>query len=137
MPVYADANISQRHEALLAALGRPPIPAIEGGQAEIAPVATYSKGSDFFVQVEISGVDKAKGEVKLFRTETTLIIEIDKKDPGSRVLWGERRFGKRVREIAVPRDANLRSASARYENGVVTVTVPRRAAARRTKVTIN
>lgn len=124
MPVYAVPEVVTRHKALMTALGRPPLPSLAGPMAEIAPVSAFERGSNFVIEVDVPGVDLTKGEVKVYALRNLIVIDIDKALPASPRLWGERRFGRRVREIAVPAKANPGRAKATYVNGVLTIIVP-------------
>lgn len=48
----------------------------------------------------------------------------------------ERTFGRFYRKVALPETAKLAEAEAKYENGVLTVTVPKGEAAKTTTVTV-
>lgn len=118
----ADKAIASRHGVLLKALGRPPLAVLAGSTAEIAPVAAFARGRKFFVAMEVPGVDKAKIQVEV--APRLVVIRIDKTAPRSPALFGERRFGIREREVALPYNADQARAKASYTDGVLTVEMP-------------
>jgi HSP20 family protein len=124
----ADKKLADRHAVLLKALGRPSVAGVGTSSAEIAPVATYESGARFFIVMEIPGIDKAKlprsKEIQVQAAPRLVVIRINKKPPASSVLQGERRFGMRERQVALPVNADHTKATATYDTGVLTVTVP-------------
>ena len=124
----ADRKITDKHTVLLKALGRPSIASLGTPSTEIAPIAAFARGASFFIVMEIPGIDKARlprsKEIQVRAAPRLIVIRIDKKAPASSVLRGERRFGVRERQVALPANADHTKATATYDTGVLTVTVP-------------
>jgi HSP20 family protein len=124
----ADKKVADKHAVLLKALGRPAVPSVGTSTVEIAPVAAYASGASYVIVMEIPGIDKQKlprsKEIEVQAAPRLIVIRINKKAPASSVLQGERRFGMRERQVALPANADHTKATATYDTGVLTVTVP-------------
>ena len=125
----ADKKITDRHTVLMKALGRPPVASVGTPSTEIAPVAAFARGRSFVIEMEVAGIDKAKlqggsKEIEVQKAPRLIVIRVNKKAPGSSVLLGERRFGVRERQIALPENADYTKAVATYDDGLLTVTIP-------------
>lgn len=92
-------------------------------------VDLLADGNAYWLSMEIPGVDP--DQISLEVREETLVIAGEKAcphDAGATRLAAERVFGAFRRMWALPEDADADAISATAKNGVLTVTVPRKAA---------
>ncbi|CAN6453531.1 unnamed protein product [Victoria cruziana] len=84
------------------------------------------KSSDIKVQIENGNVLSISGERKREeQPQQKEKEEKDKEEPEGKYLRMERRVGKFMRKFTLPENANADAISAAYEDGVLTVTVPK------------
>lgn len=84
---------------------------------------------EFVVQAEIPGVPKEDIHVSIDGNTVTLQAEVkqhDKQTEGDRVLRSERYFGSVSRSFQLPVDIDEAAAKAKYENGVLQLTLPKK-----------
>ncbi len=98
-----------------------------GGTAMWAPAIEVSeRDGKYVVRAELPGVKPA--DVKLEMTDEALILEGERKSEIEETKGGvhltERQYGHFYRSIPLPEGANTEEARARFENGVLEVTVP-------------
>ncbi|MEW6694817.1 18 kDa heat shock protein [Tepidimonas thermarum] len=85
----------------------------------------------YTISAELPGVSKDAIHVTVENNVVTLSAEVrqeDVKRDGDKVLHSERYYGQVSRSFALPSDVDEATASARYENGVLTLTLPKKAA---------
>jgi len=83
----------------------------------------------YSVQAEVPGVSKEEIEVSLDGNVVTLRAEIKQEDSSAKdekVLRSERYFGAVSRSFQLPMDIDAAQAKARYDNGVLTLTLPKK-----------
>jgi HSP20 family protein len=93
----------------------------------------------FKVQAEIPGVNKDDIHVTIDGDVVTLRAEVqqqDEKAEGGKVVHSERYFGAVSRSFQLPGDVDETKAKARYENGVLTLTLPRKAGGKSQRLAI-
>jgi HSP20 family protein len=104
----------------------------QGGSRELIPPADiYETAEGIILQVDLPGHDPKSIEVKVENDTLTLKSErkVERSDKdGARRL--ERGFGVYARSFVLPRTVDASKVEARYENGVLTLTLPRREEAR-------
>lgn len=86
------------------------------------------KDDRFVARMDIPGADKNNLSVKLEDRELTVsgqISESSEKKDGQQVLRKERRSGSFRRSILLPGPVEADKLEARYENGVLTITIPK------------
>jgi HSP20 family protein len=102
------------------------------GVRELVPPADiYETAEGITLQVDLPGHDPKAIEVKVENDTLTLKSErkVERSDKdGARRL--ERSFGVYARSFVLPRTVDASRVEARYENGVLTLTLPRREEAR-------
>lgn len=84
---------------------------------------------EFVVQAEMPGVPKEDIHVSIDGNTVTLQAEVkqhDKQTEGERVLRSERYFGAVSRSFQLPADIDEAAAKAKYENGVLLLTLPKK-----------
>ena len=97
-----------------------------GGNSEIA-LDVYKEGDDLVIRAALPGVKPEEVEVTI--TEDTLTIAGERK-PEKEVkeedyLHREYRSGSFRRVVALPHGLDAKKADASYENGILTINVPR------------
>ena len=84
----------------------------------------------YTVQAEVPGVPKEDIHVSIEGTVVSLRAEVrqhDEKREGEKVLRSERYFGSIARSFQLPADIDAAQAKAKYDNGVLTLTLPKKA----------
>ncbi len=93
----------------------------------------------YTVQAEVSGVAKEDIHVSIDGNVVTLSAEIKQSDTqtsGEKVLRSERYFGAVSRSFQLPADIDDQTAKAKYDNGVLTLTLPKKKAGASQRLTI-
>jgi len=107
--------------------------------AEFPTLNVWSKGDDIIVSAELPGI-KAD-EVELAVTQNTLTIKGERKageDKEENTYHRrERKFGPFVRSIELPEKVDADKASASYEQGVLTISLPRAPEAKPKQISVN
>jgi HSP20 family protein len=98
-----------------------------GHGATWAPAVEISElDGKYVVRAELPGVKPA--DVKLEITDEALVLEGERKSENQEAKSGvhltERQYGRFYRSIPLPEGANIEEARARFENGVLEITVP-------------
>ncbi|MEK9804144.1 MAG: Hsp20/alpha crystallin family protein [Curvibacter sp.] len=86
-------------------------------------------GSTYTVSAEIPGVKKEDIHVAVEGGRVTVSAEVRQEDvqkQGDKVLRSERYYGSVARSIALPQDVDSAQARAKYDNGVLTLTLPKK-----------
>ena len=84
---------------------------------------------EFAVHAEIPGVNKENIQVSVEGSIVTLKAEIkqqDKQVEGEKILRTERYYGAVARSFQLPADIDEATAKAKYENGVLVLTLPKK-----------
>ena len=104
------------------------------------PVDLYEDETNAYVRAELPGVSRDAIQVEM--TEGTLTITAARKTPaapstgsGQAVGHPEQSFSF-SRSLTIPAEISADQVSAAYENGVLTVTLPKRAEAKPKKITV-
>lgn len=83
----------------------------------------------YTVQAEVPGVPKEDINVSIDGNVVSLRAEVrqhDEKKDGEKVLRSERYYGAVARSFQLPADVDAAQAKARYDNGVLTLTLPKK-----------
>ncbi len=102
-----------------------------------APAVEISEEEKFFsVSVDVPGVKQE--DIELEVKDNRLFVSGERKThtDKEKVLRSERRYGKFSRIFTLPQDVNTDAIEARFEEGVLTVTVPKVEKAQPKKITI-
>ncbi len=97
------------------------------------------RDAEFEVQAELPGVNKEDVKVAIERQRVT--IEAESKNTteqreGDNVLYSERSASRYMRSFMLPAELDETGAQARMENGVLTLTVPKKQATEATRIAI-
>ena len=95
---------------------------------------------NLIVQAEVPGVKKEDIDVSVDRNMLIISAKVDQYDADAEndnVLHSERYYGEVQRSITLPSDTVSDQAEAKYENGILTLTIPKADAQTTRKVTVN
>jgi len=102
-------------------------------------VDVAEKNGAYTVTAELAGVKKDDIQVTIDGAEVTLTAEVKREKEvtqDERVLHAERTFGKVTRSFTLPQEVDEAKAEAKFRDGVLELTLPKKAAAARKQVTI-
>jgi HSP20 family protein len=111
--------------------------------AEVMPIRVdvRENAGAYVVQAELPGVKKEDIEIEVEGNEVTLRAQTRReevaKDEGQKWLRVERRFGAAARRLALPQEIDDGKAQARFADGVLELTLPKKAPATGRKVQVN
>ena len=116
--------------------------AYEGGARDVLPrvkVDVAEQNGAYKVTAELPGVKKDDIQVSIDGSQVTLTAEVKREKETSkdeRVLHAERVFGKVTRSFTLPQEVDEGKAEAKFRDGVLELTLPKKAAAQRKQITI-
>ena len=102
-------------------------------------VDVTEKNGAYLVTADLPGVKKEDIHVDIDGAQVTLSAEVRREKEsaeGQRVLHTERSYGKVSRSFALPQELDEAKAEARFRDGVLELTLPKKAAAARKAITI-
>ena len=114
----------------------------EGAQSNALPrvkVDVTERNGAYLVTADLPGVKKEDIHVDIDGAQVTLTAEVKREKEvaeGERVLHTERSYGKVSRSFALPQELDEAKAEARFKDGVLELTLPKKAAAARKAITI-
>ncbi|HEY7240787.1 MAG TPA: Hsp20/alpha crystallin family protein [Burkholderiales bacterium] len=104
-----------------------------------AKVDVAEKNGAYLVTAELPGVKKEDIHVAIDGAQVTLEAEAKREKEAAkdeRALHSERVYGKVVRSFTLPQEVDEAKAEARFKDGVLELTLPKKAAAQRKQITI-
>ncbi len=116
--------------------------AYEGRSDVAAPrmkVDVAEKNGAYTVTAELPGVKKEDIQVTIDGAQVTLAAEVKREKEvthDERVLHTERAFGKATRSFTLPQEVDESQAQAKFRDGVLELTLPKKAAAARKQISI-
>ena len=117
--------------------------AYEGSQPGVLPrikVDVAEKNGAYLVTADLPGVKKEDIQVAIDGSQVTLSAEVKREKEiteGERVLHSERVFGKVSRSFALPQELDEAKAEAKFRDGVLELTLPKKAAPSRRQIEIH
>lgn len=96
-------------------------------------------GPNLVVHAEIPGVSKDEIDISVDNNVLTIRAEIsqyDADEENDKVVHSERYYGAVQRSITLPAEVSTENASARYENGILVLTLPKSTKATTQKISI-
>jgi len=102
-------------------------------------VDVSEKNGAYQVTADLPGVKKEDIHVAIDGAQVTLTAEVKREKEvaeGTRVLYTERSFGKVTRSFSLPQELDEDKAEAKFRDGVLELTLPKKAAAARKAITI-
>jgi HSP20 family protein len=97
------------------------------------------KNGAYQVTADLPGVKKEDIQVAIDGAQVTLTAEVKREKDvadGDRVLHTERAFGKLTRSFSLPQELDETKAEAKFRDGVLELTLPKKAAAARKAIAI-
>jgi HSP20 family protein len=104
-----------------------------------AKVDVVETNGAYVVTAELPGVRKEDIQVTIDGAQVTLAAEAKREREATaeeRVLHAERVFGKMTRSFALPQEVDEATAQAKFCDGVLELTLPKKAAAARRTITV-
>jgi HSP20 family protein len=102
-------------------------------------VDVVEKGDAYVVKADLPGVKKDEIQVTIEGNQVTIAAEVkresEQKD-GERLVRSERYFGRVYRSFVLPVEIDEAASNARYEDGVLELTLTKKAEAQARKLTI-
>lgn len=102
-------------------------------------VDVAEKNNSYIVTAELPGVKKEDIQVTIDGSQVTLNAEVKREKEVSedgRVLHTERVFGKVSRSFTLPQEVDETKSEAKFRDGVLELTLPKKAAAARKQIAI-
>jgi len=102
-----------------------------GGEALEIKVEVKESNGDYSVQAEMPGVKKEDINVQIDGNRVSISAEVKRESEqkeGERVLRSERYYGAVARSFTLASEVDESRASANFENGVLKLTLPKKAA---------
>lgn len=115
-------------------------PADESGSTALTPAMdVHEDDHNLTVTLELPGMTKDQLEVTLENGVLTVAGEkkVEREEEGKRYYAVERRSGSFRRAVSLPTDVDAAKADARFDNGVLTVTVPKTEVAKPKRLSIS
>jgi len=111
------------------------------GRGEVLPrmkVDVAEKNGAYVVKGELPGVRKEDIHVSVDGAQVTLEAEVkqEKSTDHERVLHTERTYGKVTRAFTLPQEIDESKVQAKFQDGVLELTLPKKQAAPRKQITI-
>ena len=97
------------------------------------------KNGAYVVSADLPGVRKEDIQVAIDGAQVTLSAEVKREKEvaeGERALHVERSYGKLSRSFSLPQELDEARAEAKFRDGVLELTLPKKAAAARKSITI-
>jgi HSP20 family protein len=117
-----------------------PYAAYEGREAALrAKVDVAEKNGAYLVSAELPGVKKEDIQVSIDGAQVTLSAEVKRErevTQDERVLHVERAYGKVTRSFTLPQELDESKVEAKFRDGVLELTLPKKAAAARKQIAI-
>lgn len=111
-----------------------------GGDALEIRVDVKESNGDYTVHAEMPGVKKDDINVQIDGNRVSISAEVrreSEKKEGERVLRSERYYGAVARTFSLASELDDTKASAKFENGVLTLTIPKKSAPAARRLTIS
>lgn len=116
-----------------------PVKIAEETQPQIR-IDVEEEESGYTVHAEIPGVEKENMHVSIDGNQVSISAEVRREKEvkeGVRVLRSERYFGKATRSFALEKDIDENRAEARYKDGILELSLPKKAVSTAKKLTVN
>jgi HSP20 family protein len=116
-----------------------PVKAPDGQALEIR-VDVKESNTDYTVHAELPGVAKSDIQVEIEGNRVSITGEVKRqteKKEGERVLRSERYYGSVARSFALSHEIDEPAAQAKFDNGVLTLTLPKKTTPSGRKLAIN
>ena len=109
------------------------------GQPVRVKIDVKEDEKSYLVHAEIPGVKKDDINVSIDGNQVSISAEVRREKEekqGEKVLRSERYYGKVYRAFALAQDVDQGGATARYENGILELTLPKKQATAQKRLTV-
>jgi HSP20 family protein len=109
------------------------------GEAPRMKVDVAEKNGAYTITAELPGVKKEDIQVTIDGAQVTLSAEVKREkevQQDERIVHAERSFGKVTRSFSLPQELDEAKAEAKFRDGVLELTLPKKAAAARKQISI-
>ena len=116
-----------------------PVRASNGGDALEIKVDVKETDGEYTVQAEMPGVKKEDIQVQIDGNRVSIQAEVKRESEqkeGERVLRSERYYGSVARSFMLANEVDEAKATARFDNGVLSLTLPKKAAPTSKRLTV-
>jgi len=116
---------------------------VVGEGAQAAPrmkIEVSEQDKAYKVQAELPGVKKEEIQIEIDGDQVSITAEVKQEKEvkeGARVVHSERYYGKVSRAFRLGQEIDQAGAAAKYADGVLELTLPKKAAASRKQITIS
>jgi HSP20 family protein len=93
---------------------------------------------NYFVKADLPGVNKDDINISIDGNQITVSAEVkeQKEERDKGMIRSERYVGQQYRSFTLPNDVDEASARAKYENGVLQLTLPKKSGGSRKQITV-
>ena len=116
-------------------------PFAQPGEPELKMKIEVKEGDKAYtVRAEVPGVKKEDIQIDVTGAQVSISAEVKKEKEekqGERVLHSERYYGMLSRSFTLPADVDSQTAKAEYKDGVLELTLPKKASAQSKRLTIS
>lgn len=116
-----------------------PMRAGSGGESLEIKLDVKETDAEYTVQAEMPGVKKEDIHVQIDGNRVAIQAEVKRESEqkeGERVLRNERYYGSVARSFTLANEVDEAKASARFDNGVLALTLPKKAAPTSKRLTV-
>ncbi|HUQ76139.1 MAG TPA: Hsp20/alpha crystallin family protein [Burkholderiales bacterium] len=112
------------------------------GRGETLPrvkVDVAERNGAYIVTAELPGVKKDDIQVTIDGAQVTLAADVKRErevQQDERILHTERTFGKVIRSFTLPQEVDEAKAEAKFRDGVLELTLPKKSAAQKKQISI-
>lgn len=95
---------------------------------------------NYLVKAEIPGVSKDDISIDISGNAVSIRAEVKEErseKPAGNVLYTERYYGEQMRSFTLPQEVDESKADAKYENGILSLTLPKKAPATSKKLEVH
>jgi len=117
----------------------PELPKARAFEAMWEPALDFAEAEkEYVVRLEAPGMNRDDLDVTIDGTLLTLAgrREVHEEKKGEDFLWQERQMGRFMRTLRLPAPVKEAEIAATYENGILTVRLPKQAVPARNKITV-
>lgn len=99
----------------------------------------HENDDNYFVEADLPGINPDDIDITFHENTLSITAETTREDvqEGERRLVSERRYGRFQRSIRLPNSIDVDNVEANYDNGVLTLTLPKSEASKPRQITVN
>ncbi len=115
-------------------------PAAEGRRVRSPALDVAESDAGYTVKLEVPGVTKEDVKISVEGRQVNVQAQSqqsEEKKDGDRIVYQERSVSSYSRSFTLPQEVEQGDAAAKLENGVLTLTLPKRSARSAARITVN